>query len=270
MTIQERAKAIAAQLPGFSERPAVGFLLGSGWSNALRLTQAQQVPFKNLQGMPVCGVAGHAGNFIFGKIVGKSVAASQGRFHLYEGRDVAEAVLPVAVMYELGVRTLVLTNAAGGLNTAYAAGDLMVLRDHINLTGKNPLVGVTPSAERPVFIDMSGVYDAALRQKIMHCCAQLSIACREGVYLQVLGPSYETPAEVLAYQKLGADAVGMSTAVEAIYARYLGMRIAGISCITNLGAGLFSGIITHTDVLERTRLQGEMLAQLFEALVQEL
>ena len=246
-----------------ARRPAIAFVLGSGWNGVADALEGREAfAYSSLAGMPVCGVAGHAGNFVFGKLAGADVLLLQGRFHLYEGRPMADVLMPVAVASALGVSRLVLTNAAGGADPAFRAGDLMLLSDHINMTGQNPLVGI-PAGERPVFVDMSRAYDEGLRAALADACRACGISCREGVYMQLLGPSYETPAEVRAFRALGADTVGMSTAVEAIYARYAGLRVAGISCITNAAAGLSAETLRHEDVLavleERRRSLGSLL-----------
>ena len=260
----ERAKGIAEQLASITNvRPRAAFVLGSGWGNVAKaVADPCVVAYDRLAGMPHCGVRGHAGNFVFGTLEGLPVMLVQGRFHLYEGRSVDEVVLPVAIAAELGADTLILTNAAGGIAPSLQVGDLLVLRDHINLCGHNPLVGISPSVA-PVFLDMTACYDAELRRMIATECDALQIAHSEGVYIQVLGPSYETPAEVSAFRVLGADAVGMSTAVETIYARFRGMRVAALSCITNAAAIAGGAAIDHAEVLaclERKQAQfGELV-----------
>lgn len=264
------AKSIAEQLrKRTGAQPHIGLVLGSGWGGiAAVLESAVAVPYADLPEMPACGVAGHAGNFVFGKVGDRSVAIVQGRFHLYEGHGEASAVLPVRVLYELGARTVILTNAAGGLNPHYSVGDLMILNDHINFTCRNPLIGVKPDAEFPDrFVDMTAVYDRGLRDIIREECGKLNIPAHYGTYMQVLGPSYETPAEIRAFRAIGADAVGMSTVIEAIYARYLGMKVAGISNITNMGAGLVAGGLAHADVLQESRRREPVLAQLMRKIL---
>lgn len=252
-----------------SVSPRVGVVLGSGWGGvAAAIENGIAVPYSDLRGMPACGVAGHAGNFVFGNIGEKNVAVVQGRFHLYEGHNEASAVLPVRVLYEMGVRTVILTNAAGGLNPNYSVGDLMILNDHINFTCRNPLIGIKPTSEFPDrFVDMTEVYDRGMRDMIREECAKHKIPAHLGTYIQVLGPSYETPAEIRAFRSLGADAVGMSTVIEAIYARYLGMKVAGISNITNMGAGLVVGGLAHADVLQESRRREPVLAQLMRSIL---
>lgn len=266
-----RAQKIAQALRERTQmRPKIALVLGSGWSNVVNvLAEPQRIAYGELEGMPQCGVAGHAGNFLFGKLGGVDVLILQGRFHLYEGRDMAEVVQPIAVAAQLGAEALVLTNAAGGLDPVFRPGDVMLFSDHINMTCRNPLVGL-PSGERPLFIDMAQVYDAEFRAILRAECTACGIACRDGVYMQVLGPSYETPAEVSAFRRLGADAVGMSTVVEAIYAHYMGLRIAAISCITNAAAGLSDVPLCHEDVLAALKQRERALGQLLLGAVPKL
>ena len=265
--IERRAQRIAQQIAERLDasgcpRPRLGFILGSGWGAAAdRMEISASFSFAQLEGMPMCGVPGHTGVFLCGTMAGKPAVAVQGRLHMYEGHPPAEAVLPVAVLYVLGVRTIVLTNAAGAVNADYSAGDVMVIRDHINFTFRNPLAGLD-SGERTRFVDLAHTYDEQLRAALCGACAGAGIPCREGVYMQVLGPSYETPAEVRAFRALGADAVGMSTAVEAIYARYLGMRVAAVSFLSNAAAGLSSGGVSHAEVLERSACHAAALSAL--------
>lgn len=258
---QLRAKQIAERIKGISE-PVVGFVLGSGWGGVVAaLEQPSVFPYAEI-GLGACGVAGHAGNLVFGKLRGLPVVIQQGRFHLYEGREVAETVLPIAVMKELGVRSVVLTNAAGGIDPSFRVGDVMLLNDHINLSGKNPLTGLKPTDNYPVFVDMTEVYDETLRNALYRAACKAQLKCHSGVYLQVPGPSFETPAEIRAFRSLGADAVGMSTVCEAIYARYLHLRVAGISCITNLGAGMVAQEIRHEDVLKQSLQREKVFCEL--------
>lgn len=255
-----RAVKIAEQIRKECKlKPEIGIILGSGWGDVCdNMEDRCSVPYAELDGMPACGVKGHAGNFLLGRIGGKNVLAVQGRFHLYEGKPMEDVVLPVQIAHALGVQTLILTNSAGALNPDYNVGDLMIFHDHINLTGRNPLAGLKPTEANPVFVDMTHVYDKSISDLLKGVCLQTEISFHEGIYLQVLGPSYETPAEVRAFYRLGADAVGMSTVVEAIFARYLKMRVAAISCITNKGAGLSENELNHAEVLaalEKNRSQ---------------
>ena len=263
---QAKARAIAGQIKKKCDiRPQIAIVLGSGWGGVVDAMQNMyKIPYADLDGMPHCGVIGHAGYFVLGELDGVGIVLQQGRIHMYEGHLASEAALPVAVMKELGVHRIILTNAAGGVNPEFEVGDLMILSDHINFTGKNPLEGARPTREYPVFVDMSKVYDPKLSDVLNKVCTSMGVAVRNGTYMQVLGPTFETPAEVRAYAKLGADAVGMSTAIEAIYARYLKMDVAAISCITNKAAGLFCGEIQHSDVIAQSKKREKVFAELLK------
>lgn len=244
-----------------SRKPSVGLVLGSGWGGAAgSLSDPVKIPYASLEGMPQCGVAGHAGEMTVGKAGDVCAVIFCGRFHLYEGRPCSEVVLPVAIMHALGIKKVLLTNSAGAINASFSVGDMMVLSDHINLTGVNPLRGIRARDKYPVFVDMSAVYDAALSTVLEKSLVAADLPVKRGVYLQVMGPTYESRAEVRAYRALGADAVGMSTAVEAMYANYLRMRTAAVSCITNQAAGM-GGKVCHEEVLEQTALREKKLSE---------
>jgi purine-nucleoside phosphorylase len=211
-------------------------------------------------------VEGHDGRLVAGQFAGQFVLMQSGRFHMYEGHDAATAALPVRVMAELGVTTLLLTNAAGGINAAFTPGTLMLIRDHLNLTGRSPLVGQAPPGEIR-FPDMTDAYDRGLRTIAHAAAAEQRIALAEGVYAGLLGPSYETPAEVQMLSRLGADAVGMSTVVEVIAARARGIRCAGISTITNLAAGISRRPLSHAEVMETANRVRDQLGALVERMV---
>lgn len=244
------ADAIRERIGAFA--PAAAIVLGSGLGGlADDVENATTIPYRDVPGFPQATVAGHAGALIAGTLAGKRVLALAGRFHAYEGHDLRLAAFPARVVHALGAPTLIVSNAAGGLNREWAPGDLMLIRDHINLMFRNPLLGgVEPGDLR--FPDMSEPYDAALGALARAVAAEQGIRLREGVYAALLGPSYETPAEVRMLGVLGADAVGMSTVPEVIVARAIGMRVVGISCITNLACGLSNTTITHAEVLETT------------------
>lgn len=269
MKEQDRAAFIAGQIKRRTDiEPLFAIVLGSGWNGVTEFLQEKTViPYGELEEMPVCGVEGHAGNFVFGKIGGKGVVALQGRFHLYEGGGTQRAVLPIGIARCLGADILVLTNSAGGINRDYRPGDLMVLRDHINLTARNPLEGVKAAEDFPVFIDLGSLYDRKLSGIMEQLCAEIGIPVHAGVYAQMLGPSYETPAEVQMLSRLGADAVGMSTAVEAIYAKYLKMRVVAVSCISNPAAGISPSALDHKEVLAVLRQRREKLSELLHSFV---
>ncbi len=231
-------------------QPKVALILGSGlgeYGETMDIVAA--IPYSEIAGFPQSTVQGHKGQFLFGYVGKVPVVCMQGRVHFYEGYRVTDVVLPVRLMRLMGAEVLFLTNAAGGVNTAYAAGDLMLIKDHINFV-PNPLMGENISEFGPRFPDMSDTYDSKLRDIIKKTACQLDITLQEGVYLQMTGPSYETPAEVRMARVLGADAVGMSTAVEAIAANHMGMYICGISCITNMAAGIQSIPLSHGEVQE--------------------
>lgn len=231
--------------------PRIALVLGSGLgAMADRLQEPVRIPYAQIPHFPRSTVPGHAGTLVVGTLHGLPIAAMQGRVHAYEGLSMDEVVRPLRILHALGCRTLVVTNAAGGLNPDFEPGTLMLIRDHINLTGRNPLVGPNNDEAGPRFPDMTDTYTAALAARARAVAAQRGITLREGVYVGVSGPSYETPAEVRAFHRLGGDAVGMSTVPEVIIARHLGMQIVGLSCITNLGAGLSPNPLNHDEVTE--------------------
>lgn len=242
------ADAIRAQIG--DETPAAAIVLGSGLGSlAGDIDAVARIEYANIPGFPRATVAGHAGALIAGRLEGKFVIALAGRFHVYEGHDIRLAAFPARVAHALGAPIFVVSNAAGGVNRMWHPGDLMLIRDHINLMFRNPLVGpVEPGDLR--FPDMSAPYDEALLSLARRVAAEQGTVLREGVYAALLGPSYETPAEVRMLATFGADAVGMSTVPEVIVARAVGMRVLGFSCITNLACGLSNAPITHTEVLE--------------------
>lgn len=246
------------------EPPVAGIVLGSGLGGLVqRISGAVTMPFADVPGFPTVTVVGHAGQLIGGMLAGCPIIALAGRFHMYEGHDAALAGFSVRVLHALGARTLFVSNAAGGIRRTFQAGDLMLIRDQLNLTGRNPLVGaVEPGDER--FPDMSEPYDREYGIQLRAHAVTLGIPLQEGVYGGLLGPTYETPSEVRMLAALGADAVGMSTVPEVIVARALGMRVAGISCITNLAAGISPHPLSHAEVLETTT----RVASRFEALVE--
>jgi purine-nucleoside phosphorylase len=244
--------------------PVAGIVLGSGLGGlAARIGDAVAVPFAEVPGFPAPTVVGHAGKLIGGTLAGRPVVALAGRFHMYEGHEAALAGFPVRVFHALGARTLFVSNAAGGIRRTFRAGDLMLIRDHLNLMFRSPLTGALEEGDER-FPDMSAPYDEALAQQLRDHALSLGIPLQEGVYGGLLGPTYETPAEVRMLATLGADVVGMSTVPEVIVARAIGMRVAGISCVTNLASGISPHPLSHAEVLETTSLVGAR----FEALVE--
>ena len=269
-TEQARATAAVIRSKNGDARPDVAIILVSGLGRlADRITDRQVVAYDEVPGFPPPTVVGHSGAVVAGTLGGKRVVALSGRFHMYEGHDAPLAGFPVRVLQELGASTLVVTNAAGGIRRSFKPGDIMLIRDHINLTFRNPLIGaVEPGDER--FPDMSDPYDPALG-KLAHTVArEQGVALAEGVYCALLGPTYETPAEVKMLTTLGADAVGMSTVPEVIVARARGMRVLGFSCITNLACGLSDQPITHAEVLETTFIAGERMSALVAEIVRRV
>jgi purine-nucleoside phosphorylase len=247
-------------------RPSLAIVLGSGFQHVVNAMQVDaEIPFPRLPGFPRVGVTGHAGRVCIGKISGTPVMLLSGRAHYYEGHSMSVVTFAVRVLAAYGIRDLILTNAAGGLNKQFKAGDFMAITDHINLMGANPLFGVSVS-EWPRFVDLTTVYDLKLRNIMSEAARLAKIRLRSGVYLAVSGPSYETPAEIRAFARLGADAVGMSTVPEAIVARQCGMNVAGLSCITNLAAGIAAGKLSHSEVLETGERVKELAAQLLKNL----
>lgn len=251
--------------------PTIGLFLGSGLGDfAQQLENRIEVPFHDLPGMPVTTVSGHVGAFVFGSYAGKQVVALNGRLHYYEGYSQQEITIPVRVLRRLGVKTLILTNAAGGVNTDFKPGTLMLISDHINLSGSNPLIGRNLDSFGPRFPDMSDIYTARLREQLKTAAAQAHLPLREGVYMMYSGPSYETPAEIRAFRTLGADAVGMSTVPEAIVASHCGMQVLGISCITNMAAGVLNVKLNHAEVVETANRVKAQFTQVLQLAISEL
>jgi purine-nucleoside phosphorylase len=234
-----------------SVRAPIGMVLGSGLGGlADEIEDARVVPYRAIPHLPMSTVPGHAGRLVAGSWQGREVVVLSGRIHRYEGHDTAKVALPVQMLAAMGVDTVFVTNAAGAVNASYNPGDLMLISDHINLIGGNPLVGMNDDRIGPRFPDMTVAYDAELRASARAIAAKLGITLHEGVYCGVLGPSYETPAEIRMVRTLGADAIGMSTVPEVIAARHAGMRVLGLSCLTNMGAGMSGGVLDHGEVKE--------------------
>ena len=253
-----------------NETPVAGIVLGSGLGGlAGRIMDPVSIPFADVPGFPTATVVGHAGKLIAGTLGGRNVVALAGRFHMYEGHDAALAGFPVRVLQQLGVDTLFVSNAAGGIRRTFRAGDLMLIRDHLNLMFRNPLIGGVEEGDVR-FPDMSAPYDAGLAAAIRGHATVLGIPLQEGVYGALLGPTYETPAEVRMLATLGADAVGMSTVPEVLVARAIGMRVAGISCVTNLASGISPHPLSHAEVLETTTIVAERFESLVERFVTHL
>jgi purine-nucleoside phosphorylase len=243
--------------------PRIGVVLGSGLGAfADTLEDLIKIPYRDLPHMPAPAVAGHAGNLCFGRAGGVPVVCMQGRVHLYEGYAVDKVVQGVRTMARLGVRVVLLTNAAGGLDPSWTAGDLMMVTDHVNWTGTSPLVGTNDDALGPRFPDMTDAYDPELRALLAGVAREAGIGLRTGVYAALLGPSYETPAEVRMLRQLGVQAVGMSTVAEVIALRHMGIRVGALSCITNLAAGISPRPLDHADVEATAQAQRGALSTL--------
>ena len=261
---EEAAKFIQSRT---QMRPKVAIVLGSGLGSfADDMADAVRIPYGEIPHFSRSTAIGHAGQLVVGKVGENPVAVMQGRFHLYEGYSAQTVVFPVRVFARMGVRAIILTNAAGGINLDYGQGRLVVVTDHINLQGQNPLAGPEDPRLGARFIDMSEAYSKAYRQMTLEAGKKLGLALGEGVYVGLLGPSYETPAEIRFLRTMGADLVGMSTVAEVIAARQLGMKVLAISCVTNMAAGILQQTINHEEVLET----GRRIAGQFKALLREV
>jgi purine-nucleoside phosphorylase len=259
--LKETKEFLEAKLAGF--KPEVAMVLGSGLSGmSAALSNALTIPYADVPNFPKPSVPGHVGEMIFGELAGKKVMLLKGRVHLYEGRPLAEVVYPIHVVDALGVKVLIVTNAAGGINPQFNAGDLMIIEDHINFMGVNPILGLNETNGSVKFLDMTQAYSTRLREKLENVAEKQQMPLRVGVYLATTGPSYETPAEVKTFAWVGADAVGMSTVPEVIIARYHGIEVLGLSCITNLAAGVSNKRLSHEEVLAVGAAAQDKLAKL--------
>nr|WP_223836410.1 purine-nucleoside phosphorylase [Paenibacillus oceani] len=266
--IAEAVRFIEEEIP---YAPEVGLILGSGLGVLADLMEdVTVIHYEEIPFFPVSTVEGHAGELLVGTIGGRKAVLMKGRFHLYEGYDVASVAFPVRVMRALGVQSLLVTNAAGGVNTGYRPGDLMLIHDHVNLMFRNPLIGRNEEALGVRFPDMSQAYSARLIEAAREAADQLGIRLEEGVYAGMLGPSYETPAEIKMLRTLGADAVGMSTVPEVIAARHAGIEVLGISCITNMAAGILNQPLSHAEVVETAERVKESFLELVSAVLPKL
>lgn len=248
--------------------PEIGIVLGSGLGDFARLVDRKaEVSYDSLPGFPVSTVAGHAGKLIFGYVRSVPVVVMQGRVHYYEGYSMEQVVAPIRLMGLLGAKKLLLTNAAGGVNTSFTPGDLMLITDHISAFVPSPLRGENPQELGPRFPDMSRVYDKEMGRAVLEAGEKLGESLQQGVYLQWQGPNYETPAEIRMFRTLGADAVGMSTVCEAIAARHMGLRVCAISCITNMACGILPQPLSHEEVQQTAnRVKDKFQALVLESL----
>jgi purine-nucleoside phosphorylase len=245
-------------------RPKIGLVLGSGLGAfAASLTAATRIPYAEIPAVPRSTAIGHAGQMVLGDASNIPVAVMQGRAHLYEGYSAQEVTFPIRVFGRMGIRAVILTNAAGGINLSYSQGALVLLRDHINLQGTNPLVGANDDRFGVRFPDMTHAYSREYREIAREEAAKLNVPLHEGVYAALLGPSYETPAEIEYLRRIGADLVGMSTAAEVIAARHMEMKVLAISCVTNMAAGILDQPLSHAEVMET----GERVKTIFESLL---
>jgi purine-nucleoside phosphorylase len=246
-------KTVAFLKEKLSIQPEIGLILGSGLGVlADEIEEPIKIPYNEIPEFPVSTVEGHEGQLVIGTLQGKHVIAMQGRFHYYEGYSLEKVTFPVRVMKELGVKSLIVTNAAGGVNESFSPGDLMVITDHINNTGTNPLIGPNDPKQGVRFPDMSTAYNKTYIDLAKKVAEKLNISLKEGVYVGNTGPSYETPAEIRMLRTVGGDAVGMSTVPEVIVARHSNMEVLGISCISNMAAGILDQPLTHDEVIETT------------------
>ncbi|MFA9556064.1 purine-nucleoside phosphorylase [Evansella sp. AB-rgal1] len=268
MSTVEKIKAAEELISNkIQKKPSIGLILGSGLGVlADEIQNAVRIPYSDIPGFPTSTVAGHKGQLVIGELEGKQVVAMQGRFHFYEGYPMDLVTLPVRVMKAIGVSSIIVTNAAGGINENYKPGDLMLIRDHINLTGANPLIGPNDDAVGVRFPDMSQAYSPKLLDLGKQAAKNIGLTVQEGVYVGNPGPSYETPAEIRMLRTLGGDAVGMSTVPEVIVARHSELQVLGISCISNMAAGILDQPLTHEEVMETT----EMVKTQFLAFVKEI
>ncbi|OWA37083.1 purine-nucleoside phosphorylase [Saccharibacillus sp. O16] len=266
--IQEAADYIRSKT---NLTPEIGLILGSGLGILANLIEdAVSIPYEEIPHFPVSTVEGHEGELLLGTIQGRPVVMMKGRFHMYEGYAPSVTAFPVRVMKNLGIASLLVTNAAGGVNTSFVPGDLMLLSDHLNLTGNSPLIGPNDNALGVRFPDLSEAYSRRLRQVAKDAASEHAFTFKEGVYAGLLGPSYETPAEIRMLRTLGADAVGMSTVSETIVARHAGIEVLGISCITNMAAGILDQPLSHAEVMETAELVKEKFLSLVLSIIPKM
>lgn len=252
-------------------KPNIGLILGSGLGVLAEEIEDKEIyPYEDIPYFPVSTVEGHAGQLVVGMFQGKAVITMMGRFHYYEGYDMEEVTFPIRVMKRIGVQNIIITNAAGAVNVNYEPGDLMIIKDHINLSGANPLIGKNLNEFGTRFPDMSNAYKEVLRNKVIEAAKELGIKIREGVYTYMTGPSYESPAEIKMVRIIGGDAVGMSTVPEVITAVHSGMDVLGISCMTNMAAGILDQPLDHKEVIETSNKVKEKFIALMKLVIKNL
>ncbi|MEP7365559.1 MAG: purine-nucleoside phosphorylase [Acidobacteriota bacterium] len=266
--LADAAQAIRAKTP---LTPEIALILGSGLGGfAAEVENPVVIPYNEIAGWPRSTAVGHAGELVIGTVAGVPIAVMNGRVHLYEGYTPQQVVFGVRVLGKLGVKTLMLTNAAGGLNPAYSQGALVLVSDHINMMGENPCIGPNDNSIGPRFFDMSDAYSAELRARAQAQARALGIALPEGVYLALKGPNFETPAEIRFFGRIGADLVGMSTVPEVLAATHMGIRCLAISCVTNMAAGISAEKLSHEEVLETGRQVRDTFVRLLKAIIPEM
>lgn len=266
--IQEASKYISEHI---NKIPETAIILGSGLGSlAEEVKDAVYISYKDIPNFPVSTVKGHEGRFVYGTLEGKPVIMMQGRFHFYEGYDMNKVTLPIVVLKQLGIEKLIVTNAAGGVNTEFVPGNLMLIKDHINFSGTNPLIGKNIDEFGQRFPDMSSAYNKELIKVANNVAKDNNISLVEGVYMMFTGPSYETPSEVRMARIVGADAVGMSTVPEVIVANYCGIKVLGISCITNMAAGILDQPLSHSEVIETSNIAGNNFKNLVKGIIRSI
>jgi purine-nucleoside phosphorylase len=272
MELQDKIKEAADYILNKTEtRPEIALILGSGLGDlADEIENAEYFDYSDIPHFPVSTVQGHAGRLVIGTLEGKKVVAMQGRFHYYEGYKMEEVTFPVRVMKLLGVEKLIVTNAAGAVNTSYNPGDLMLIKDHLNLIGNNPLIGRNLDEFGTRFPDMSNAYDKELRDRVKEIAKSINVELKEGVYAAMSGPTYETPAEIRMVRVLGGDAVGMSTVPEVIIAVHSGIKVVGVSCMTNMAAGILEQPLNHREVMETSARVKEKFTKLMKKVIKEI
>lgn len=272
MKLAEKMKEVQQLIESRTQvKPTIGLILGSGLGVlADEIRDAVNIPYEEIPHFPVSTVEGHQGQLVIGQLNGKNVVAMQGRFHFYEGYSLEQVTFPIRVMKAMGVQTLIITNASGGINMDYEPGDLMIIKDHLNLTGRNPLIGPNQDAFGVRFPDMSTAYDPEYQELAHKVARENGIDVQEGVYVGLTGPTYETPAEIRMLRILGADAVGMSTVPEVIVACHGGIRVLGISCISNMAAGILPQPLSHSEVMETAEKVKTTFLRLMRGIIEEL
>ncbi|NUM35571.1 MAG: purine-nucleoside phosphorylase [Candidatus Brocadiae bacterium] len=271
-TIQEKiAQSVSSIQQKYHNPISLGVILGSGLGTfAEHLSNKTEIPYKDIAHFPLSTVQGHAGKLVLGEIEGKTLAVMSGRFHFYEGYNMQQVVYPIRVLGKLGIKSLIVTNAAGGINKSFVPGDLMLIDDHINLLGTNPLIGPNLDDFGPRFPDMTTAYTPSLKEKALAAAQTNDLPLKRGVYIAITGPSYETPSEIKMMRILGADAVGMSTVPEVIVARQMGINVLGISCITNMAAGILNQPLSHVEVFETAEKTKHKFVSLLKEIVKTI